>query len=122
MGKSGSHSGIGQRVRSRLRGIVAGVAGAVMLSSVLAACASAAASTGPVTLNFYANPDVSGATAKIVAACSAQSHGQYTISYQVLPNASDQQRQQLIRRLAASDSSIDIMMLDVTWAPEFAQA
>ena len=93
-----------------------------MLSSLLAACSSASAATGPVTLNFYANPDVSGATAKIVAACSAQSHGQYTISYQVLPNASDQQRQQLIRRLAAHDNSIDIMMLDVTWAPEFAEA
>jgi multiple sugar transport system substrate-binding protein len=123
MGEFLSHSGIGRRARSlRFRGIVAGVAGAVMLSSVLAACTSAAASTGPVTLNFYANPDVSGATAKIVAACSAQSRGQYTISYQVLPNASDQQRQQLIRRLAAHDNSIDVMMLDVTWAPEFAEA
>jgi hypothetical protein len=79
MGEFLSHSGIGRRARSlRFRGIVAGVAGAVMLSSVLAACTSAAASTGPVTLNFYANPDVSGATAKIVAACSAQSRGQYT--------------------------------------------
>ncbi len=122
MGESGSHSGVGRRARSRFRGIVAGVAGAVLLSSLLAACASANASTGPVTLNFYANPDVSGATAKIVAACSAQSHGKYTISYQVLPDASDQQRQQLIRRLAARDNSIDVMMLDVTWAPEFAEA
>ena len=90
---------------------------------MLAACgASANANAGSVTLNFYAAPDVSGATAKVVARCSAQSGGKYTISYQVLPLASDQQRQQLIRRLAAGDHSIDVMGLDVTWAPEFAEA
>ena len=122
MGESGSHREIGRRARSRFRGIVAGVVGAVLLSSLLAACTSASASTGPVTLNFYAAPDVSGATAKVVANCSAQSRGMYTISYQVLPLAADQQRQQLIRRLAAHDNSIDIMGLDVTWAPEFAEA
>ena len=112
----------GRRARSRFRGIVAGVAGGVMLPSLLAACSSASAATGPVTLTFWANPDISGATAKIAAACSAQSHGQYTISWQQLPLASDQQREQLIRRLAAHDTSIDIMMLDVTWEPEFAEA
>ena len=113
----------GRRARSRSRGTVAAVAGGVLLSSVLASCGTSAnASAGPVTLNFYAAPDVSGATAKVVARCSAQSHGKYTISYQVLPLAADQQRQQLIRRLAAHDNSIDIMGLDVTWAPEFAQA
>jgi hypothetical protein len=51
-----------------------------MLSSLIAAYSSASEATGPVTLNFWANPDISGATAKIAAACSAQSHGQYTIS------------------------------------------
>ena len=68
----------GRRARSRFRGIAAGVAGGVLLSSLLAACAGANASTGPVTLNFYANPDVSGATAEVVANCSAQSRGKYT--------------------------------------------
>ena len=127
MGRSGSHSRIGSAAgrfaRFRFHRIVAGVAGGILLASALAACSpSVNASAGPVTLNFYAAPDVSGATAKVVANCSAQSHGKYTISYQVLPLASDQQRQQLIRRLAAHDNSIDIMGLDVTWAPEFAEA
>ena len=76
MGESGSHRGIGRHARSRFRGIVAGVVGGILLSSLLAACTSA--STGPVTLNFYAAPDVSGATAKVVANCSAQSRGKYT--------------------------------------------
>jgi multiple sugar transport system substrate-binding protein len=75
-----------------------------------------------VTLNFYASPDVSGATQTAANVCSAQSHGKYTISYQQLPLGSDGQRQQLARRLAAGDNTLDILGLDVTWEAEFAQA
>jgi multiple sugar transport system substrate-binding protein len=95
---------------------------AVLGSTAIAACSSAGASTGPVTLNFYQYPDVSGATSTMIKNCDAQSNGQYKISFQLLPQASDGQRQQLVRRLAAHDSSIDVMVLDVTWAAEFAQA
>jgi multiple sugar transport system substrate-binding protein len=93
----------------------------VLAGSGLAACASASAS-GPVTLNFYLYPDTSGATQDAINNCNAQSHGQYVISYQELPAASDGQRQQLVRRLAAHDDSMDILGLDVTWEAEFAQA
>jgi multiple sugar transport system substrate-binding protein len=95
-------------------------AGGVLIPSALAACGTSNAA--PVTLNFYAAPDVSGSTQRVVNNCSAQSHGQYTISYQQLPTGSDGQRQQLDRRLAAHDSSLDILSLDVTWEAEFAQA
>jgi multiple sugar transport system substrate-binding protein len=98
------------------------LAAAALLSGGLAACGTASAGTGPVTLTFYFYPDNSGATQTALANCSKQSHGKYTLSYQELPNASDDQRQQLVRRLAAHDSSIDIMGLDVTWESEFAQA
>ena len=40
----------------------------------------------------------------------------------MLPQASDGQRQQMARRLAAHDGSMDILGLDVTWEPEFAEA
>jgi multiple sugar transport system substrate-binding protein len=40
----------------------------------------------------------------------------------VLPRNSDAQREQLVRRLAAEDESIDLMSLDVPFAPELAQA
>ena len=43
-------------------------------------------------------------------------------SYQMLPQAADGQRQQMARRLAAHDGSMDILGLDVTWEPEFAEA
>jgi multiple sugar transport system substrate-binding protein len=95
---------------------------AVLGSTALAACSSAGASTGPVTLTFYQYSDVSGATNTMINNCDAQSHGAYKLSFQTLPAASDGQRQQLVRRLAAHDSSIDVMVLDVTWAAEFAQA
>jgi multiple sugar transport system substrate-binding protein len=94
----------------------------LLAATGLAACGTSSAATGPVTLNFYQYPDVSGATAQEVKNCNAQAHGKYTISWQVLPAASDDQRLQLVRRLAAHDSTIDIMGLDVTWEAEFANA
>jgi multiple sugar transport system substrate-binding protein len=101
---------------------LAGLASAALVSSVLAACGTSSAGTGPVTLNFYLYPDNSGATQQAIKNCDNQSNGAYTISYQQLPSASDGQRQQLVRRLAAKDNTIDIMGLDVTWESEFAEA
>lgn len=116
--------------RARARGVMGvsrrrlavGVACVVLAGTGLAACSSASAGTGPVTLSFYFYPDSSPATQDGVNNCSEQSGGKYTISYQQLPEAADGQRQQLVRRLAAHDSSMDILGLDVTWEAEFAQA
>jgi multiple sugar transport system substrate-binding protein len=111
----------GARPRSRQRAFI-GLAVAGLAASGLAACGTANAGTGPVTLNYYLYPDNSGATQTAIKNCDAQSGGKYTISYQQLPQAADGQRQQLVRRLAAHDDTIDIMGLDVTWESEFAQA
>jgi multiple sugar transport system substrate-binding protein len=102
--------------------VVSATAGLTLAAAALSACASASAGTGPVTLNYYLYPDTSGATQQAISNCNAQSGGKYTISYQMLPQASDGQRQQLVRRLAAHDNSMDILGLDVTWEAEFAQA
>ncbi len=110
------------QARHRLRRVAAGVAGIVLAGSALAACGTSDAATGPVTLNYYLYPDTSGATTGAISNCNAHSDGKYKISYQYLPQASDGQRQQLVRRLAAHDDSVDLMGLDVTWEPEFAQA
>jgi multiple sugar transport system substrate-binding protein len=40
----------------------------------------------------------------------------------LLPKDADQQRELLVRRLAARDSSVDLMVMDVIWVPEFASA
>ncbi len=105
---------------SRWRRTAALAAASVLSATGLAACSSASA--GPIVLSYYNEPDSSPATADAAAACSAASHGQYRIVYDKLPSAADLQRQQLVRRLAAHDSSIDIMGLDVTWEPEFSEA
>jgi len=98
------------------------MAGVALAGSALAACGTSSAATGPVTLNYYLYPDTSGGTTGAIDNCNAQSDGKYKISYQLLPQASDNQRQQLVRRLAAHDPSMDILGLDVTWESEFAQA
>jgi trehalose/maltose transport system substrate-binding protein len=100
----------------------AGLAAAALLPSLLAACGTSSASTGPVTLNYYAYPDHSGAVQHAVTTCSKASHGKYNIVYNQLPLGADGQRQQMVRRLAAGDPSMDILGLDVTWEAEFAEA
>jgi multiple sugar transport system substrate-binding protein len=109
------------RRASRRRCLGVGIVGAVLASTALAACGSSSAS-GPVTINFYSFDDPSGAVATAVTNCTKASGGKYTITYNKLPKAADDQRLQLARRLAAADASMDILGLDVTWEAEFAEA
>jgi multiple sugar transport system substrate-binding protein len=95
----------------------------------LAAFAAAIACTGcgssakgPATLTWYVFPEPSGSFAKAAAACTAASGGRYRIAINFLSTSSDQQRVSLVRRLAAYDSSIDILAMDVDWTAEFANA
>jgi multiple sugar transport system substrate-binding protein len=110
--------------RSSRRGVgYVGVTLAGALAAAgLAACGTSSAATGPATLNFYMFNDPSGAIQQAATNCSAQSHGRYTINYNVLPTSADQQRLQMARRVAAGDTSLDILGLDVTWEAEFATA
>ena len=112
--------GRSQGAPGRLRRGLAGAAATVVVMGGLAACGGGG-SSGPPTLTWYINPD-SGGQAKIAASCSDASNGKYRIETSVLPRNSDAQREQLVRRLAAGDDSIDIMSLDVVFAPELAQA
>jgi multiple sugar transport system substrate-binding protein len=104
-----------------LRRGLTGAAATLVVTGTLAACGGGGDSSGTPTLTWYINPD-SGGQAEIAASCSDASNGAYTIETSVLPRNSDAQREQLVRRLAAGDDSIDIMSLDVPFAPELAQA
>ncbi len=106
-----------ERVVRRTRALVA----LTLLASALAACGGDE-DTGRPTLNWYNFPDDSGALQQAADRCSRASGGRYRISYHKLPRAADGQRQQMVRRLAAEDDSLDILGLDVTWAAEFAEA
>jgi len=84
-------------------------------------CGGGGGSSGPAKLTWYINPD-NGGQATLAKQCSEQSEGAYTIETQVLPNEADAQREQLVRRLAAQDDSIDLMSLDPPFVAEFANA
>ena len=74
---------------------------------------------GTATLNWYVFDEPGGSFTNAAEQCSTDA---YRIEVQVLPSDADQQREQLVRRLAAGDSSIDLIGMDVIWTPEFAQA
>ncbi len=76
----------------------------------------------PPTLAWYVFDEQSGAFAEAARRCSAQSDGAYRIEPRPLPTDADQQHEQLARRLAARDSDIDLIGMDVIWTPEFARA
>ena len=78
--------------------------------------------SGANAINWYAFNEPGGSYDKAVANCNKQANGKYTINYVKLPNIADQQRELLVRRLAAEDDSIDLASLDVIWTAEFAEA
>ncbi|GCE76360.1 extracellular solute-binding protein [Cellulomonas biazotea] len=90
---------------------------AVGLLVPLAACA---AESGPPLLTWYINPD-DGGQAEIAKRCTDDAGGEYRIEVSVLPRDAASQREQLARRLAAKDSSIDLMSLDPPFIPELAE-
>jgi multiple sugar transport system substrate-binding protein len=91
----------------------------VTLSSVLLVACGAESSTP--TLNWYINPD-NGGQGRLAEKCADASNGAYQVDIQTLPNDASSQREQLVRRLAAKDSSIDVMSLDPPFVAEFANA
>jgi multiple sugar transport system substrate-binding protein len=93
---------------------------AVIAAAAIAGCGSSG--KGPVALNWYVFPEPSGSFAAAASNCSKASGGKYDIKINFLSTASDQQRVSLVRRLAAKDSSIDILAMDVDWTAEFATA
>jgi multiple sugar transport system substrate-binding protein len=113
----GSHN---KRSRSGIRS-AALLTALTLTSTFLSACGGGSGS-GAVTLNWYVNPDSSGVTDKVAAACTQQSGGRYRLAISVLPTTADGQREQLVRRLAAKDSSIDVMNIDPPYTAELANA
>jgi len=72
-------------------------------------------------INLYGGASGTGFD-KIIADCNQQAAGRYTIVGNLLPSDADGQRDQFVRRLAAHDSGMDLLGMDVTWTAEFAEA
>ncbi len=73
-------------------------------------------------LHWYVFDEQSGAFRQAAEHCSQASQGRYQIQLTPLPTDADQQREQLVRRLAAGDPDIDLVGMDVIWTAEFAEA
>jgi multiple sugar transport system substrate-binding protein len=108
---------LGERAKRTLRFSCAAL-GIVFLGT---SCGNSSASGGK-TINWYIFAEPSGSFAKAAEECSKSSNGEYRIAIRELPADADGQREQMVRRLAAEDSSLDILGLDVTWTAEFAEA
>jgi multiple sugar transport system substrate-binding protein len=93
----------------------------ILLTLLLGACDRADDAATPV-LRWYVFDERSGAFADAARRCAEASGGAYRIEIAPLPADADQQREQLVRRLAAKDRDIDIIGMDVIWTAEFARA
>lgn len=85
-------------------------------AGVLTACGT----DDSTAINVYYAPEDNFQT--VVDNCNEQADGRYRIVYNKLPRDADGQREQMVRRLAAGDETMDVLGLDVTWVPEFAEA
>jgi multiple sugar transport system substrate-binding protein len=103
--------------RSRPKALV-GVVVAALAAGVISGCAGD--NTGTPRLTWYINPD-DGGQATIAQRCTEVANGKYTINTALLPRDASAQREQLARRLAAGDKSMDIMSLDPPFVPELAE-
>ena len=111
---------MGERRVRVLRGL-----GAVALAAcalLAGACGSDDGAGGAVRLNWWAYNEPSGSFRQAADRCTKESNGRYRIVFNALGNDPNTQRQSLVRRLAAKDSSIDLMSMDVIWTAEFAEA
>ncbi len=86
------------------------------------ACGSDEGGSGGRAINWYVFSEPGGAYDDAVKTCNERAKGAYKINYVRLPTDANQQRELLVRRLAAKDSSIDLVGMDVIWTAEFAQA
>ena len=103
------------------RSRIVALAAAVACASVLAA-GCGGDSGGPVSLKWFIAIQPGGSIQKVAETCSKESGGKYDIEVELLPTDATQQREQLVRRLGAEDSSIDLIGMDVVWTAEFANA
>ena len=80
------------------------------------------AAEGGRALNWYVFNEPGGAYEQAVDTCNKKSGGRYTINYVRLPTDANQQRELVVRRLAAEDDTVDLIGMDVIWTAELAEA
>ncbi|MDQ3988041.1 MAG: ABC transporter substrate-binding protein [Actinomycetota bacterium] len=92
---------------------------ALLAAGLLAGCGS---DDEGVVLRFYTPADGATQYGQAAVDCTDEAGGRYRIEQQTLPRQADDQRLQLARRIVGGDETLDVMLLDVTWTAEFAEA
>jgi multiple sugar transport system substrate-binding protein len=103
-------------------GKLAGVVIAAVAAVALPSCGSDEGGGGSKSINWYVFNEPGGAYEAAVKTCNEKANGRYKINYVRLPTDANAQRELVVRRLAAKDSDIDIIGMDVIWTAEFAEA
>jgi multiple sugar transport system substrate-binding protein len=100
------------------------VVAALIGSGALTACGvgSTEGGGGHNAINWYVFNEPGGSYDKAVADCDKEAGGKYHINYIKLPTDANQQRELIVRRLAAKDKDIDLVGMDVIWTAELAEA
>ncbi|KFI23837.1 ABC transporter substrate-binding protein [Nitrosococcus oceani] len=112
-----------QWLKVGLLNFVSGLKTGMLLLFLLLAAACSDSPDNPVpTLKWYVFDEPSGAFETAAKRCSADAKGVYQVEIAALPADASQQRVQLVRRLAAKDTDIDLIGMDVIWTAEFAEA
>jgi multiple sugar transport system substrate-binding protein len=103
--------------------------GRLGVSFVIALCGAVIVSgcggggeSGPPSLNWFVAIQPGGSIEEVAKRCNEQAQGRYEIELELLPTDADPQREQLVRRLGAEDSSVDLIGMDIPWTAEFANA
>lgn len=94
----------------------------VLIAVPLISGCGGSASAGPVKLNWFVATQPGGTIQEVAKRCSDESGGRYEVNVELLPTDASSQREQLVRRLAAKDSTVDLVGMDVIWTAEFANA
>ncbi len=102
----------------------AGLASTACVAAIAAVLVSGCGGddSGGTSLKWFIAIQPGGSIQEVAETCSRQSGGRYDIELELLPTDASQQREQLVRRLGAEDSSIDLIGMDVVWTAEFANA
>jgi multiple sugar transport system substrate-binding protein len=97
---------------------------AILCLAVLSGCGIGGddAASGARSINWYVFNEPGGAYEQAISDCNKQADGRYRINYVRLPTDANQQRELIVRRLAAEDDTVDLIGMDVIWTAEFAEA
>jgi multiple sugar transport system substrate-binding protein len=102
-------------------GAASAIATALFSLSLLTGCGGSDTG-GPTELKWFVQIQPGGSFQDVAKRCSEESNGRYEIEFELLPTDASQAREQLVRRLGAEDSTIDVIGMDVIWTAEFANA